>query len=122
MQPCHDGLAQAGSRDFSQLRSRPRLVQFLFEPVSVAKVLHEPHGHFRGGLFGVEKFAPHMRQAAREHDLAAAPPGKAIVSLVAVALEGAAEVRGDDALQAGRGAAGFPVKMASPRGAPHVQR
>ena len=65
MQPCHDGLAQAGARDFSQLRSRPRLVQFLIETVSVAEGLHEPHGHFRRGLFRVENFAPHMRQAGR---------------------------------------------------------
>ena len=110
MHPRHDWLAQAGTRDFSQLRSRARFAQFFFEPVEILKVLQEPARHFRRRLFRVEKFAPHMRQAACKHDLPAAPFGKAIVRLAAIALDRAAKVRGDEVIEAGRGAAGFPME------------
>ena len=64
----------------------------------------------RGGLAGVVKLSPHMGQAAREHDLVATAPGKAVVGFVAVALDGAAEVHGDDVLQARGRAACLPVE------------
>ena len=74
------------------------------------EVLEDPARDFRGGLTGVVKLAPHMSQAAREHDPVATAPGKAVIGFVAVALDGAAEVHGDDLVQASGRAARLPME------------
>jgi len=105
-------LARSAWRSFgpAQLRTGARVAKFGFEGVKILQVFEEPSRHFRGGLAGVVKFAPHMGQAAGEHDRLAAAPGEAVVGFVAIALQDAAEVHRDDLLQARRGTTGLPMK------------
>ncbi len=74
------------------------------------EVLEEPAGHLWRLLARLMELPPHVRDAAGQHDDAAASADKTIISLVAVALEGAAKVRGNHILQAAGGTACLPVE------------
>ena len=108
--PCQHGLALACSRCCAEVRAGPGVAQPGFEGVEVLEVGEEPCRDFGCGVAGFVKLAAHVGQAACEDDGFAAAAGKAVVGLVAVALEGAVEVGGDDVVQARRGAAGFPME------------
>ncbi len=110
MQPRQHWSAETRPFGLTQLRAGSRLSQLVFEGVKVLEVFEEPARHFRRGVAGVVKFAPHMGQAAGEHDLAATAPGKAVVGFVTVALAGAAKVHGDDVVQKRRRTAGLPME------------
>ena len=111
MQPRQHRSAETRSFGLAQLRAGSRLSQLVFEGVKVLEVFEEPPRYFRRGLAGVVKLcAAHEPGSRGEHDLAATAPGKAVVGFVTVALDGAAEVHGDDVLQARCGTARLPME------------
>ena len=110
MQSRQHGPAEARSLCLSQARASAGLSQLSFEQVKMLEVPQEPAGDFRRAFAGFMELAPDMGQAAGEGNVLSAPPGKAIVGLVAIALDGAAKVQGDNLLQAGRGPARLPME------------
>ena len=110
MQPLQYRPAETGPLRLPQLGTGSRVPEPGFECVKILEVPQDPAGDFRSLLAGFVKLAPHVCEAAGLHDVRATAFGEAIVGFVAIALEGAAKVRGDDLFQACRGAAGFPVE------------
>ncbi len=110
MKPRQHRAAETRPFGLSQLWAGSRIPEFGFECVKMLEMFEEPAGDFRRGLAGFVKLAPHMGQAAGEYDRFAAAPGEAVVSLVAVALDGAAEVHRVNFLQTGRGTTGLPME------------
>lgn len=110
MQTDDDGTALMRAVGEAQARPGVFFTQVFFHTVKVRDLPEDP----AGGAWGlVERFvelAPGMRTTAGEGNFAGAPFGKGGIGAVAIALQGAGEVGGDDVIQADGGAAGSPVK------------
>ena len=88
--------------------SGPGFAQMFFNAVEVLDLQQHPAGVLRGAIGCFMELAPGVGPACGQCDAALAAFGKGWLGLIAVALHGAGEVGGDDALQALRGTAGGP--------------
>jgi hypothetical protein len=84
------------------------LAQLFFDAVEMLDLQQQPAGLLRGAFGGLVELAPRMRPARGEGDAPFAAIGEGGIGLIAVALHGALEVGGDDAVQTSRGSAGGP--------------
>lgn len=105
-----DGAALPGADGGAQPGTRALFSQLPFDAVEVTDLAQQPRRRARGLIERLMELAPHVRPAARQDDLAFVPPDECSVRAVAIALDGAAKIRGDDLLQAGGGAAGLPIE------------
>ncbi len=108
MDALHDHAAVTGTQGLPLLRTSLGPAQLLFDVVEVLDLQQQPAGVLRGAFDGFMELAPGVCPARRQGDAAFVAFGKGRVGLIAVALHGAGEVSGDDALQAECGTAGGP--------------
>lgn len=97
-----DGGAQAGTGAL--------LAQVFFDAVEVLDLPHDPTGGAGARFKGFVELAPRVRPASSQRDFSRTTIGEGGIGAVAVALQGAGKVDGDDVIQARSGAAGLPVK------------
>ena len=105
-----DGTAAMGAHGHAQARAGGLFAQVFFDAVEVRDLAEDPACGARCRCEGFVELAPGVRPASGQPDVSCAAFGEGGVGAVAVALEGAGEVGGDDFIQARGGAAGLPVK------------
>lgn len=110
MKTGHDGPALLRAGGAAQAWPGALSTQVFFDAVEVRDLAEDPARGARRRGEGFMELAPGVRPAAGEHDLARTSPGKGGVGAVAIALQSAGKVGGDDVVQTGGGAAGLPVK------------
>ena len=103
-----DHAALAGSHGLPLLRPRFGFAELFFDAVEVLDLQKHPPGLLRCAFGGPNELAPGMYPARGQGDAAFAAIGERWIGGVAVALHGATEVGGDDAVQTSRGATGGP--------------
>ena len=111
VQAFEDGSAFGSADGLSKPWPGAAFPQPRFDPVDVADLQKHPADLLRSAVFGLIKLPPHMRPATCQNQSLALPvAGVGWIGGIAVALHRAAEVGGQDVVQAGGAAAGCPGK------------
>ena len=105
-----EGTAALGADGGAQTRPGPPATQVFFHTIEVGDVAEDPAGGAGSLLEGFMELAPGVRPASGKDDFSRTAHGEGGVGAVAIALQGAAEVGGDEVIQTGGGTAGLPVK------------